>query len=1018
MSNLTRPRGASKDRNRGSFVSWLLIVGLLLSVFVGVIRPGTPRAAASAPIIKFPFASGATWYVSEGYNTSPAANGGSHYNCDTSTLTDQPSHTESCSLYYQYKYSMDFKRVDGNTSGQQVLSSVNGTITWIDQSFGGMSIYIGNNYALAFFHATLDPGLAAGQTVTQGQVLGTVAPPGSSGNGGTSHIHVTLWQTTDQGNWSRNAQPFTGAYGIDGSNFPALSDSTQNQYLGTQVTSTNVAIAQAASAPPTPTLVSPANGTTYTSTGVNVTLKWNASSGATGYQVVVNDGSIVSPVLSTTSWQMTSLSNGQYAWQVRAINGSSQSALTAKWVFWVDPSSAQNTPTPGPTPTAGPLGMTLSSSSGHAATSVSASGSGFKSNETVNFYLDSTSSTKIGSVFAGSSGSWSTSIDIPDATYGSHTVYAKGASSSKQASATYRVTAYVQRDPYQGPPGTVIDVYVTGFGASESVNVNFDSTSGSLLGTINTDSSGSGTVTVKMPQAPGGWHDYVAKGQSSGAVAYGALYVETRVTTSPSSGSPGASLSLTAQGFPGSESVTVAWNKTASSSGTTVCSGKSGSNGKYQCSFSIPNDAIAGTYQVVATASDGTWDSDTVSVSGPAAVAIAPGSGSTSSLITITGGGFKSYESLTLSWDSIAGWTTVTADSGGGFSLPATVPDVSIGNHTFKVTGSSSNKTATTSFQVTSSGGSNGSLKIANGTYQVTGTIEGLVGDTTSNGHLIKPFDHFVSLPACTQTSCPWVTPGGSSYVATCGSNCYVKVTNPDTGACSVAPVYDVGPWFTNDNWWDPASQRNLNNLGTSYNVLAQGYPGAKAAVDGLDVGYGPGVSNVGFDVGNRAAIDIADGTWVDIGFDQDAGIGTVIVTFLWQTGQSASSAEASCGQATPTPTPTATTTATATATKTPTQTPTSTPTNTPPVPRATPVIEVSPSKIKAARLLSISGSGFQPGEAINFGLDDGATPMGSILADDQGAFSIALKVPATTAGSHQLVADGTRAPSRRPASV
>ena len=49
---------------------------------------------------------------------------------------------------------------------------------WIDEAYGGMSINLADGYALAYFHTTLAPGLAAGQSVRQGQYLGTVAPPG------------------------------------------------------------------------------------------------------------------------------------------------------------------------------------------------------------------------------------------------------------------------------------------------------------------------------------------------------------------------------------------------------------------------------------------------------------------------------------------------------------------------------------------------------------------------------------------------------------------------------------------------------------------------------------------------------------------------------------------------------------------------------------------------------------------------------------------------------------------------
>jgi murein DD-endopeptidase MepM/ murein hydrolase activator NlpD len=152
---------------------------------------------------------GGEWYVSQGYN------GSSHQN-----------NTQ----YWQYYYSFDLKRSDGNTAGQPVYSAVSGTIRWIDESTGGMSIYMGNGLAYAYFHTRIDPSLQEGDTVTQGQYMGTIAPAGEAGSGSSAHLHITVWATEDEGNWSRNAIPFTGAVAIEGIAFPATG--TGNDYRG------------------------------------------------------------------------------------------------------------------------------------------------------------------------------------------------------------------------------------------------------------------------------------------------------------------------------------------------------------------------------------------------------------------------------------------------------------------------------------------------------------------------------------------------------------------------------------------------------------------------------------------------------------------------------------------------------------------------------------------------------------------------------------------------------------------
>jgi uncharacterized protein YgiM (DUF1202 family) len=155
--------------------------------------------------------SGGQWTIMQGYH------GSSHQNQDG---------------LYQYEFSLDLARVDGNTAGQPIYSPVNGVVRWTDPSTGGISIDIGNGHAVAMFHVTFNGGLEAGTPVQQGQVLGEISGPGGPGFMGTAHVHFTLWSTSDNGNWDRHAEPFTGQYTISGMDFPDAGSG--NTYGGTQ----------------------------------------------------------------------------------------------------------------------------------------------------------------------------------------------------------------------------------------------------------------------------------------------------------------------------------------------------------------------------------------------------------------------------------------------------------------------------------------------------------------------------------------------------------------------------------------------------------------------------------------------------------------------------------------------------------------------------------------------------------------------------------------------------------------
>jgi hypothetical protein len=144
-------------------------------------------------------------------------------------------------------------------------------------------------------------------------------------------------------------------------------------------------------------------------------------------------------------------------------------------------------------------------------------------------------------------------------------------------------------------------------------------------------------------------------------------------------------------------------------------------------------------------------------------------------------------------------------------------------------------------------------------TYRIFATREGLVGGTTANGHVITSRDHFVALPSRRGLSAN----NSGSYS--------VRVCAPSTGRCAYAPVWDVGPWNTTDDYWNPAGTRQ------SWADLPQGRPQAQAAYQD---GYNGGLDGFGRRVANPAGIDLADGTfWDAVGLTDNAW---TEVTYLW----------------------------------------------------------------------------------------------------------------------------------------
>ncbi|WP_433267873.1 hypothetical protein ACQPWR_07640 [Micromonospora vinacea] len=144
-------------------------------------------------------------------------------------------------------------------------------------------------------------------------------------------------------------------------------------------------------------------------------------------------------------------------------------------------------------------------------------------------------------------------------------------------------------------------------------------------------------------------------------------------------------------------------------------------------------------------------------------------------------------------------------------------------------------------------------------TYRVYATRIGLVGEVTANGRTVQPRDHFAALPSRRGLS-PLNT--GDYTVRVCTTN---------GSRCEYAPVWDVGPWNTRDDYWNPSSVRE------NWKNLPQGRPEAQAAYQS---GYNGGRDQFGRTVLNPAGIDLADGTfWDGLRLTTNAWVD---VAYLW----------------------------------------------------------------------------------------------------------------------------------------
>jgi hypothetical protein len=147
--------------------------------------------------------------------------------------------------------------------------------------------------------------------------------------------------------------------------------------------------------------------------------------------------------------------------------------------------------------------------------------------------------------------------------------------------------------------------------------------------------------------------------------------------------------------------------------------------------------------------------------------------------------------------------------------------------------------------------------QVTNPTVRVWATREGLVGGRTANGHRIVERDKFVALPSRKGLA----TLNGREY----------QVKLAYKGKTATAPVWDVGPWNSKDDYWNPSADREM------FKDLPRFVPQAWAA---FNDGHNGGRDMNGRWITFPASIDIADGTfWDELGMSNSDWVD---VTFLW----------------------------------------------------------------------------------------------------------------------------------------
>ena len=184
----------------------------LLAAALGLLLVGTRTSVLDAAHagLHLPAPQGTQWRIVAGYNI-----GGHSYNAP---------------------HAIDIVRTDAPTEGTRVLAPLSGVIAWFDASCVVIDDARGG-FAVLICHFFPNGTVTRGARVTQGQELGTVAPPGYAENNGLAHLHLAVHHSSGAGTLGVTV-PFSGRFALEGRSLPDTSE--DNAYADVTFTSSNL----------------------------------------------------------------------------------------------------------------------------------------------------------------------------------------------------------------------------------------------------------------------------------------------------------------------------------------------------------------------------------------------------------------------------------------------------------------------------------------------------------------------------------------------------------------------------------------------------------------------------------------------------------------------------------------------------------------------------------------------------------------------------------------------------------
>jgi hypothetical protein len=317
--------------------------------------------------------------------------------------------------------------------------------------------------------------------------------------------------------------------------------------------------------------------------------------------------------------------------------------------------------------------ITITPTSGYVGSTVTVSGSGFNPSSTVTIYFDTTA---IRTVAATASGSFSgATFTVPESYRGTHTIKGKDAGGDS-LDVTFTTLQKTTVSQTSGVVGDQVTLDGTGFTGTSNITFYWDNTLLSASATTNANGSFTNN-TFTIPSSSRGSHTIKAQ-DANGNYATIPFTIGQKITFAPTSGTVGAEVTVSGNGFEANEDITITFAGTVVT--TSPASITTNSEGSFSASFNVPASA-SGTHEV--KASDGTnEDGQAFAVS--ATASISQTGGYVGDEVTFSGSGFQAQKPIIVTFynEDVA---TASTDIYGNLSLSFTVPPLAAGTYLVEV---------------------------------------------------------------------------------------------------------------------------------------------------------------------------------------------------------------------------------------------------------------------------------------------------------------------------------------------